>query len=200
MSSADEAASTTDEETANHTDEPADAADEETANPSDAQPIDEYHVTGHYAGPLSRLLAALIDWFGALTGYGLLGAVTVFFLNLLTGGDRTTGDIHTLSAWVLFGLWMFSWYWIGYATTGKTVGNLVIGIRVVADDGTALSAGRSAVRVLVLPFSVMLAGIGLIGIVLGRRHSGFHDVAARSAVVYDWGTRPAERPKMRLVS
>jgi len=199
VSTSDEVASTTGEETANPTEEAADAVDE-AGSTTEAQPIDEYHVTGHYAGPLSRLPAALIDWFGAIAGFGLLGSVAVFFLNLLTGGDRTTGDIHTLGAWVLFGLWMFSWYWIGYATTGKTVGNLIIGIRVVADDGTALSAGRSAVRVLVLPFSVLLAGIGLIGIVLGRRHRGFHDVAARSAVVYDWGTRPAERPKMRLVS
>jgi len=43
------------------------------------------------------------------------------------------------------------------------------------------------------PFSFVL-GLGLIGIVVGRRNRALHDVAAPSVVCCDWGGRPAEMP------
>jgi uncharacterized RDD family membrane protein YckC len=162
-------------------------------------PLDPYDITGHYAGPLSRLIAAAIDWFGGVAAFGVFGAVIAFFLRMIGGGELSADNIHLFSTWLLFGLWMFAWYWIGTATTGKTIGKLIVGIRVVADDATALSRRRALVRVLVLPVSVLFFGLGLVGIVVGRRYRALHDVAAHSAVIYDWGDRRAEKPKMFLL-
>jgi len=46
----------------------------------------------------------------------------------------------------------------------------------------------------VVPFSFLLLGLGLVGVVIGREHRALHDLAGRSAVVLDFGDRPAELP------
>jgi hypothetical protein len=45
-----------------------------------------------------------------------------------------------------------------------------------------------------MPVSFLLLGLGLVGIVTGREHRALHDVVAGSAVVVDFGDRPAELP------
>jgi len=63
-----------------------------------------------------------------------------------------------------------------------------LGIRVVASDGGRIKA---VVRTLVLPFSVALAGLGLVGVVVHRERRGPHDFAAGTVVIYDWNARAA---------
>ena len=55
-----------------------------------------------------------------------------------------------------------------------------------------LTAPRS-LRALLLPVS-LLTVVGLLGVVFDARQRAFHDLAAKTAVVYDWGDRPAELP------
>jgi uncharacterized RDD family membrane protein YckC len=45
-----------------------------------------------------------------------------------------------------------------------------------------------------LPVSTLLFGVGFLGLFLQRERRGLHDLAAGSAVVYDWGDRPASLP------
>ncbi len=47
---------------------------------------------------------------------------------------------------------------------------------------------------IVMPISFLVLGLGLAGIVLGKERRALHDVIAGTAVVYDWGDRPAEVP------
>jgi uncharacterized RDD family membrane protein YckC len=69
----------------------------------------------------------------------------------------------------------------------------ICGVRVTAPDGAPLHAGQAFKRTIVFPFSFIL-GLGLIGIVYGKRHRALHDVAAPSIVRYDWGDNPAAMP------
>jgi uncharacterized RDD family membrane protein YckC len=40
----------------------------------------------------------------------------------------------------------------------------------------------------------MLLGIGLLGVVFNAQRQAWHDRFARTAVVYDWGSRTATMP------
>jgi len=84
------------------------------------------------------------------------------------------------------------------------VGMAAFGIRVTRDDGTEVRARDSAIRVVVFPFSFIF-GIGLVGIVIGRRRRALHDVAAGTLVAADVGPQPvtvarAPNHRDRLIS
>ena len=67
----------------------------------------------------------------------------------------------------------------------------LIGVRVVRADGSHLSTRRVVVRVLALPLSFLLFGLGLALIVLRGDRRALHDLIAGSAVVYAWDARAA---------
>src|SRR5262245_21757121 len=150
-------------------------------------------VSGHYAGPVSRAAAAVIDgvlitviFTSATAGLSFL---TTTFLNRSLSGDRST-PIGLLALLV----WAFLYVFVSLAITGRTAGKGVAGLRVVRADGTAPPVGSLFVRTLVFPLSVLFFGIGLLLIVFQREHRALHDLIAKTADVYDWGDRPAEMP------
>jgi uncharacterized RDD family membrane protein YckC len=70
----------------------------------------------------------------------------------------------------------------------------IVGLRVVATDGSVISQRQSFFRVLTLPLSVVLLGVGFFMALFGKERRALHDHLARTCVVYDWGDRPAEMP------
>jgi uncharacterized RDD family membrane protein YckC len=112
------------------------------------------------------------------------------------------GDLFTLDAFVdstplaivtlaALAAWAFTYFASSLAVAGKTIGMGLVGLLVVARSGTALPGRAALVRTLVFPFSLPL-GLGFIGLLFGRERRALHDLAASTAVVYDWGVRPAE--------
>ena len=100
-------------------------------------------------------------------------------------------------AWVapaLIVLYGFAYFWLSQALTGRTVSQALFGIKVIRNDGQPLGPGAAAIRTLVLPFSFVLFGVGALMALVDRRRRALQDVAAKSAVVYDWGDRPAALP------
>jgi uncharacterized RDD family membrane protein YckC len=69
----------------------------------------------------------------------------------------------------------------------------VLGIKVVEREGPPVRPSHAAIRALVLPISIATV-VGMLGVVFDARQRALHDVAAKTAVVYDWGDRPAELP------
>ncbi|MCD9624060.1 RDD family protein [Rhabdothermincola salaria] len=149
-------------------------------------------VTGRVGGPISRLVAFVIDTALLSLAYGLFAAFFVFVAQAITGRSVEAPDLGAavVGSYTFLG---FLYYWIGLSITGKSVGKGLVGLRVVANDRSPITPGRAAVRMIVYPFSFIL-GLGLIPIVTGRRHRALHDVAGRDVVLYDWGDRPAEMP------
>jgi uncharacterized RDD family membrane protein YckC len=90
--------------------------------------------------------------------------------------------------------WIFTYVLITTIVAGRTPGKAVIGLRVVTSTGLAVPPGRALLRTVMLPIAASLLGLGLLPIVLGRVRRGLHDVVAGTAVVYDWGDRPATMP------
>jgi uncharacterized RDD family membrane protein YckC len=151
-------------------------------------------VTGHYAGPLSRLSAFLIDtaivWFSFL----LTIAGIAFIVDVFSRGETPPAtDLGPIGLAVL-AVWAFLYMWASLTIAGRTLGMGIVGIRVVDRQGEPLSARQSLIRTVVFPFSFLIFGLGFLGIFISPERRTMHDAAAGSVVVYDWGDRAAEMP------
>lgn len=151
-------------------------------------------VTGRYAGPLTRLLAVIVDSVVATLSFTLLTAGVVFVIRLFAP-EYEIPEGSGLLYGILLGVWLFLYLWISYTVFGKTIGKLMFGVRVVSSDGDiVLRGGQTLIRVLTYPLSFLIFGIGLLGVVFNRRRQAWHDRFAKTAVVYDWGSRTATMP------
>lgn len=150
--------------------------------------------TGRYAGPLTRLLAVLVDSFVVTFGFTLIVAGIVFFIRLFSPDFEVPANPGLLYGTSLVA-WAFFYLWFSLAVFGKTVGKMLLGLRVVSSDGEIVLKGRRPlIRVLTYPLSFAVLGIGLLGIVFNPERQAWHDRLARTAVVYDWGSRTASLP------
>jgi uncharacterized RDD family membrane protein YckC len=150
--------------------------------------------TGRYGGPLTRLLAVMIDSAVVSFGFTALVASGVFVLGLIAPGfevPEISGLVYGLSL-LIFG---FLYLWISYTVFGKTIGKMTLGLRVVSADGhITMSSRQPLIRVLTYPVSFLLLGLGLLGVVFNPQRHAWHDRLARTAVVYDWGSRTVTMP------
>jgi uncharacterized RDD family membrane protein YckC len=148
-------------------------------------------VSGNYAGAFSRAVSGLID-IGAIIGLYTLGAAGLGVLTtVLFGFSLGRGGVWGL---VALALWAFVYVFVELLITGRTIGKALTGLRVVRADGTAPTARVVFIRTLTLPLSLLLFGIGFLMIPVRRDHRALHDLIGGTAVVYDWGDRPAEMP------
>jgi uncharacterized RDD family membrane protein YckC len=149
-------------------------------------------IAGHYAGPVTRLGAVLID-FGIILGvFAAVGAVTRWLISVFWKVEITP-DRSEIGWWALaLAMWGFLYLWVGLGVAGRTPGKGLAGLRVVDKRGEPLTSGRAALRVLVYPLSFAVLGVGLLGAIVGRNRRCLHDVIAGTCVIYDWGGRTAE--------
>jgi uncharacterized RDD family membrane protein YckC len=151
-------------------------------------------VTGRYAGPLTRLIAVMFDSVVVTFGFTLLVAGLVFVIRLFVPEfeiPESSGIVYGITLTV----WSFLYLWVSYTVFGKTIGKMILGVRVVSADGhVVLRARQTFIRVITYPISFILFGIGLLGIVFNRERRAWHDRFAKTAVVYDWGSRTATMP------
>ena len=151
-------------------------------------------VTGHYAGPLSRLGAFLIDVAVVWFTFVFTTAGVTFVVDVITRGESTRDfGLGPIGIGILAG-YAFLYLWISLAVAGRTLGMGVVGVRVVERDGDPLLGRAALFRTLVFPFSFLILGLGFLGIFVSPERRSMHDAAAGSVVVYDWGDRPAEMP------
>jgi len=145
------------------------------------------------AGMLSRLGATVIDSLVVvLLGLLLLLVIAAvrllwtdaFGLGFADGIPIRAGAVVLLLAYLTY----------GWGLDGRTVGKLMLGLRVLDEDGSDLSFRRAFVRaVLVVVFPV-----GLAWAAVSRRAASVQDVLVSTAVVHDWGREPTpERPGRR---
>lgn len=148
-------------------------------------------VSGHYAGPVSRAAAAAVDGFLIF----ILFTVGATGVELLVGAifDVSLADDRQGWVWlVAIGSWAFTYVVVSLGIAGRTPGKSLAGLTVVSRDGSVLPIKRAIGRTLAFPLSLLFFGIGFLGIIFGREHKALHDVLAKTAVVYDWGSRKAE--------
>ena len=172
-------------------------ADSVEAAPPALRPAEEepdlQTVSGRYAGPLSRLLAFGIDaaLMFALFTMGTAGVdylLRVFFDTTIRGRGDSPWSIVAAIAWA------FVYVIVTTTIAGRTPGKGIVGLRVVTTTGRTVTPGRVLLRTVMLPVAAAPLALGLLPILLGRHRRGLHDAVAGTAVVYDWGDRPARMP------
>lgn len=150
-------------------------------------------VSGHYAGPVSRLAALAGDVLASLGAFGFVSSMTLYLFGVFTPADVTLSS----GSWpmVVFGVaWFLLWFWVPVALFDRTPAMAVVGLAVVSRQGETTSSSAALIRAVAVPLSLSLLALGLIGLILGRERRTLHDVLAGTVVVYDWGEREAERP------
>jgi uncharacterized RDD family membrane protein YckC len=149
-------------------------------------------VTGHYAGPVTRLLAHVTDSTVAGVAFAVTGGASAAALRDL----GISVQVHRTGILFLATLttWLFAYWWTSTLVVGRTPGMALVGLRIVTRTGAPLPGRRATIRVLALPVSLLALGAGLPGVLFDRERRALHDVLAGSTVVYDWGDRRATLP------
>lgn len=151
--------------------------------------------TGRYAGPLTRLLAVLVDSLVVTLGFTLIVGGFTFLIQLFISSDFQLPEARGIVYGTSLAVWAFLYLWSSLAIWGKTIGKALLGVRVVRADGSlALQGRKPLIRVLTYPLSFVFFGLGLLGVIFNPERQAWHDRLADTAVVYDWGSRTAVMP------
>jgi uncharacterized RDD family membrane protein YckC len=140
---------------------------------------------GQRAGIVSRFLADAIDLLVvvvAVVGVYLGVSVVRFLLHprRFTWPQFSSLNLSALG-WIL----LIAYLTIGWASTGRTWGKSVLGLRVVSSNDAGLPLWRAFVRASLCA----LFPIGLFWSVVSRRNESVQDLLVRTTVVYAWGPK-----------
>lgn len=160
---------------------------------------------GHYAGFLSRAFALVIDFWvvsGILTIISFLinTLLGVVGLNIdacravasLTGVARIACLSTVLAALIAILLTTPLYYTLCWTLVGQTVGQRLLGLRVIKLDGRHLGLRRSFLRFIGYALCFVTLGIGFLWVLVDDRRMGWHDKLARTCVVYSWKAQQNE--------
>lgn len=149
-------------------------------------------VSGRYAGGLTRAIAAAIDVALGLASYAAAMALLGWLVDTLL--RHRMPEPSGIGATIAIVAWVAAYVIATTIVSGRTLGKAVVGLRVVQRDGTPVTPLSAVVRVLATALCVAVLGLGLVWLVVDRKRRGLHDLIAHTAVVYDWGDRPAQLP------
>lgn len=134
------------------------------------------------AGAGSRFLAQLIDFPVQLAIALVAGIASLFVYYATRGSNAATG--------ALLGLLLFLDVWGYFAISeavwsGRTLGKLVFGLRVVGDRGEPVRVSQAIIRnlVRVADFLPVLYAVGVIALFVGGRGKRLGDLVAGTVVV-----------------
>ena len=147
---------------------------------------DPLGLQGHRAGLVSRSVAAVIDLAVVSVIHVLLQVGAGITLYLLLGPPFALPNPPPLLATVEFVVIAISYLTWGWTTSGRSLGDQVMGLRVVSRSGRRLGLTRSALRAALC----VVFPAGLIWVVLSRRSASVQDLLIYSVVIYDWRYRP----------
>lgn len=163
---------------------------------------------GHYAGFVTRSIAFSIDLVLVIATQIMVMLFTrllldFFGLNQLAQAifepteQAGTSPFVTLLRWgfAVFGSsLLFAVYAISlWLLVDKTLGQALLGLRVLRTDGRPLTFGPALRRVLGYYVSFFALFLGFLWILIDDRRQGWHDKIADTVVVYDWEARLGKR-------
>ena len=147
---------------------------------------------GRYAGAASRFTAYAVDVLVSWAAFSLGLAGVSFAILIVTGRSVSWHPAGGIAVGVVFAAWEIGYFGYCWAVAGRTLGMALLGLRVVRADGADLDPWHGVLRALAFPLSIILCGLGFIGILTQREHRALHDLLAGTAVVYSWDARAAQ--------
>jgi uncharacterized RDD family membrane protein YckC len=154
--------------------------DHEFAVPKEARAFQ-----GQRAGIVTRVVAAAID--AALVALVLLGLYLGYtgLLFLLDPRHFSFPDAQLFRSLLVMAILLGLYLTVAWAVSGRTCGNVLMGLRVVGVYGGDVGWVRGALRA---GFYVVFP-IGLFWVVVDPRQRSIQDRVLATAVVYDWKPR-----------
>jgi uncharacterized RDD family membrane protein YckC len=165
----------------------------------------ERKLVGQYAGFLSRAVGFILDYviiIVVVIGAGLFVSLlfNAFRIDLTTcsvsDSNIPFGTQACLAGrWflgffaVVFGPLYFVLFWM---LTGQTIGQRVMGLRVVRLNGHRLGFWLSLIRWIGYQVCIFTLGIGFLWVLIDNRRMGWHDKLARTCVIYAWSATQNE--------
>lgn len=169
-----------------------------TPHTVDAVPREARPFQGQRAGIVTRTAANVIDFavvVGVLAG-GYAAWCAVMFL--IDPARFRFPAPSFLALLICHTIVLFTYFTVSWATSGRTYGNHLLGLRVVNFRGERLRWPTAVVRA---GFCVVLP-IGLYWAVVSPTNRSLQDTLLRTSVLYDWTTRRratlAPRPQSPL--
>jgi uncharacterized RDD family membrane protein YckC len=146
-------------------------------------PVEARPYQGQRAGIVTRVLANSID-LGVVAGVLIASYVAVAAAKFVVHPRSfTPPQIPSFLAVLFIGSWVLGIYFtVCWATTGRTYGDHLMGLRVVNFQGRRMSLVGSAIRA----FVCVIFPIGLFWIVVSHGNRSLQDVGLRTSVIYDW--------------
>ena len=163
---------------------------------------------GFYAGFVTRSIAFAIDMV-------LVAAtqITILFLTRLLldffGLDQLAQAIFeptegtNVSFFITITRWAIAFIGSGFLLAiysismwllvDKTLGQALLGLRVLRTDGRPLTLGPAVRRILGYYVSFLALFIGFLWVLVDDRRQGWHDKIADTVVIYDWEARLGKR-------
>jgi len=146
---------------------------------------------GRHAGAASRFAAYAVDVIVSWAAFTLGLAGISFAITIVTGRSVSWHLGASIAVGVVFAVWELTYFGYCWAAAGRTPGMALLGLRVVRADGADLDPWHGVLRALAFPLSILLCGLGFIGILAQREHRALHDLIAGTAVIYSWDARAA---------
>ena len=151
-------------------------------------PADARHFQGQRAGFVSRLLADGID---LVVVIGLTVGLALGWSFLTSLGDKQlSGSLPDASVtFVILQVISLIYLWLGWSTTGRSIGKEVMGLRVVNHRGNVMRGGPAFLR---SAFYVLFP-LELLWSIVSRRNSSVQDIVLRTSVIHDWSVKTPPR-------
>lgn len=130
-----------------------------------------------------RTIAALID-FLFITFIGFLITFLLGFLGLFIEMFRPEQPEYLQGIIVIaFLLVSVLYYLLSWTRSGSTMGQMVVGARVVGTDGAKLSMGKAILRYLGYLVSAAVFALGFVWVIFDQKRQGWHDKIAKTMVI-----------------
>lgn len=127
-----------------------------------------------------RCGAFLLDYILTLLIPAITLSLAMLFKRSLPGVSYFILFMGYLSAFTLV---LFNWVYL-CVRDGQSLGQRLIGIRVVREDGTLLTYKTAVLRHLIgYPLTILVAGLGIFWMLFDARQQGWHDKLAGTLVV-----------------
>jgi uncharacterized RDD family membrane protein YckC len=166
----------------------------------------ERKLVGQYAGFLSRAVGLILDYLIIAVVIAVVGASTALLFNIfhidLTAcpASASVSSLKVLAClggrWfvIIFGIVFTPLYYLFFwPLMGQTMGQRVMGLRVVKLDGRRMSIVSSLIRWIGYQVCIVTLGIGFLWVLIDDRRMGWHDKLARTCVIYSWKAEQNER-------
>jgi uncharacterized RDD family membrane protein YckC len=147
---------------------------------------------GQYAGFLSRAVGALIDYLiliAIVVGTGLLTIALLRAFDIDLNSCSRDNLACTAGRGFLLGFGMLAspvYFTLFWMLVGQTMGQRVMGVRVVRLNGHRMGFWSSLLRWLGYQLCLATLGIGYLWVLVDDRRMGWHDKLARTCVIYSW--------------